>query len=229
MIPGTGGENMRKALHGVLIFFCIALAAVFALSALSGGERGAVSRPDTAAEPAEESGQVVAPASQEPAESPAAEESPEPTPEPTPAPTPFVEPELEEGGLVTFDGVELESGAYLHEGLRYVRLTEVAGALGLELEPGEDGESVSFNWRRSRVTLRPYSTTLTYLDKDFELAAPVLLCDGGAEVLVPVESFCEGCQIGLGGLWRLSVFAFRCIVDSILIPLCRGIFRILRR
>jgi len=39
----------------------------------------------------------------------------------------------------------------------------------------------------------------------------------------------EGCQIGLGGLWSLSVFAFRCIVDSILIPLCRGIFRILRR
>ena len=44
---------MRKALHGILIFFFIALAAVFALSALSGGERGALSRPDTAAEPAE--------------------------------------------------------------------------------------------------------------------------------------------------------------------------------
>ena len=188
---------MRKALHGILIFFFIALAAVFALSALSGGERGALQRPDAAAEPAEESGQVVAPAPQEPTAAPEPEESPAPTPEPTPAPTPFVEPELEEGGLVTFDGVALESGAYLHEGLRYVRLTEVAGALGLELEPGEDGESVSFNWRRSRVTLRPYSTTLTYQDKDFELAAPVLLCDGGAEMLVPVESFCEGCQIGL--------------------------------
>ena len=187
---------MKRVLHALAMLLIVALTLAFALPSLSGGGSGPAAEAPQAEEPAEAgSPQVVPPAPAEPASDP--EETAEPTPEPTPAPTPFAEPELTEDCLVTFDGVQLESGAYLHEGLRYVRLSEVADALGLELEPGEDGESVAFNWRRSRVSLRAYSSTLHYLDKDYELDGPVLLCDGGAEFLVPVESFCLGCQIGL--------------------------------
>lgn len=124
-------------------------------------------------------------------------ETPEPTPEPTPAPTPFVEPELEEGGPVTFDGTELASGSYLHDGVQYVRLAEAVSAIGAELEHEEGSETFSFPWRKSQVTLQAYSTDLIYLDESRVLEAEALLCDGGEELLVPVESFCLGAQIGL--------------------------------
>ena len=76
-------------------------------------------------------------------------------------------------------------------------LSEAAEALGLEPEIGEDGESCSFPWRKSRVELHADSAELTYLDESVSLAAPVLLCKGGEEMLLPVESFCEAIQIGL--------------------------------
>ena len=98
---------------------------------------------------------------------------------------------------MTMDGTELASGSVLHDGVRYVYLSEAAEALGLEPEIGEDGESCAFPWRKSRVELQAESDELRYLDESVRLEAPVLLCRGGEEMLLPVESFCEAIQIGL--------------------------------
>ncbi len=139
------------------------------------------------------------------AETPAPEETPaatpgptaKPTPEPTPEPTPFPEPELTEDCPVTMDGTALASGSFLHDGVRYVYLSEAADALGLEPEIGEDGQRCSFPWRKSRVELQAESDELNYLEESVRLEAPVLLCRGGEEMLLPVESFCQAIQIGL--------------------------------
>lgn len=130
-------------------------------------------------------------------EAPAPEPTPEPTSEPTPEPTPFPEPELEADCPVTVDGNLLESGSFLHEGVRYVYLSEVAQALGVQTELGEEVESCAFPWRKSRVELQAGSSELRYRDESVPLEAPVLLCKGGEEMLLPVESFCDGIQIGL--------------------------------
>ena len=74
--------------------------------------------------------QTAAPATETPEEA-----------EPSPEVTPFPEPSLRPDCRVTFDGVSLKSGAFLCEGVRYVRLSEVAGALGLELEREAEEES----------------------------------------------------------------------------------------
>ena len=73
----------------------------------------------------------------------------------------------------------------------------MARILGLEPDWSEDGESCSFPWRKSSVQLRAGSESMRYLDKDAPLDAPLLLCDGGSDMLLPVESFCDGAQIGL--------------------------------
>ena len=141
-------------------------------------------------------GQTAAEPAATPAPVETAAPTPTPTPVPTPTPTPFVEPETAPGGLVTFDGVELESGTLLHEGLGYVKLSEVARALDLELE--RDGQGgFAFDWRKSRVELAGDSDTLRYLDEDRALEGPALLCQEGEDLLVPVESFCDGAEIGL--------------------------------
>ena len=85
----------------------------------------------------------------------------------------------------------------MHEGTRYIRLPSAAQILGLEPEMSEDGESCAFPWRKSRVELQAESDELRYLDESVRLEAPVLLCRGGEEMLLPVESFCEAIQIGL--------------------------------
>ena len=95
------------------------------------------------------------------------------------------------------DGTELASGSFLHDGVRYIYLSEAADALGLEPEIGEDGESCSFPWRKSRVEFQAENDELSYLDESVQLEAPVLLCKGGEEMLLPVESFCDAIQIGL--------------------------------
>ena len=91
---------MKRVLHALAMLLIVALTLAFALPSLSGGGSGPAAEEPQAEEPAEAgSPQVVPPAPAETASDP--EETAEPTPEPTPAPTPFVEPELEEGGLVT--------------------------------------------------------------------------------------------------------------------------------
>ena len=185
------GNPSRFSLPGLL---CVLLAGFLAVYLLScgNGYKANPQEPEAAvtAEPAAQAEPAAAP-------EPTAEATPEPTPEPSPEPTAFVEPELEAGCALTFDGVEVEGGALMHEGTRYMRLSTLAGILGLEPEWSEDGQSCTFPWRKSSVQLRSGSESMTYLDAEAPLDAPVLLCDGGSDMLLPVESFCDGAQIGL--------------------------------
>jgi len=133
-------------------------------------------------------------ASPAPAPTPAPEPTSAPTPEPTP--TPFMEPVMEQGGSVYFDGRELPGGRRLCEGGEYVLLSEAAQALGSALEHGEGSGDFSFAWRKSAVELSAQSTQARYLDRERELDAPPLLCSGGDDLLVPLESFCAAAEIG---------------------------------
>ncbi|MBO5555905.1 MAG: polysaccharide deacetylase family protein [Oscillospiraceae bacterium] len=119
--------------------------------------------------------------------------TPEPTPEPTP--TPFAEPILDKAGPVTFDGTELADGSCRQDGVQFVKLSQATEAIGAELERLDD-LSFRFPWRKSQVELTANSRTMRYKDQAVTLAAEPLLCDGGEDLLVPVESFCEGLQIG---------------------------------
>ena len=114
----------------------------------------------------------------------------------SPLPVRAEEPDMQPGGPVTFDGVELPGGALYRDGLPYVRLSEAADALGVRLEHDEGDDAFSFDWRKDRVTLRSGSDILRYRGEDRALAAATVPCGGGADLLVPVESFCEGAEIG---------------------------------
>ena len=106
------------------------------------------------------------------------------------------EPEWRRGGLVSFDGLELPSGSLYRGTLAYVKLSEAVDALGLTLEHEAGGDTFGFVWRKSYVTLRAGTERMRYLDEDRVLEAAAVLCDDGADLLVPVRSFCEGAQIG---------------------------------
>ena len=103
-------------------------------------------------------------------------------------------PEVQHGGPVTVDGVELPSGAFCVNALPFARLTEIAEALGVMLE--HDGDAFAFAWRKDRVSLQSGSTVLRYLKEDHTLAAETIPYEDGRDLLVPIESFCEGTQIG---------------------------------
>lgn len=113
-----------------------------------------------------------------------------------PVPVRAEETDMEPGGPVTFDGVELPSGALYRDGLAYVRLSEVADALGVPLDHAEGSEEFGFAWRKDYVALRSGSNVLRYLEEDTTLASPAILWEDGADLLVPVEDFCAGAQIG---------------------------------
>lgn len=114
----------------------------------------------------------------------------------SPLPVRAEEPDMQPGGPVTFDGVELPGGALYRDGLPYVRLSEAADALGVRLEHDEGDDAFAFDWRKDRVTLRSGSDVLRYRGEDRALAAATVPCGGGEDLLVPVESFCEGAEIG---------------------------------
>jgi len=103
-------------------------------------------------------------------------------------------PEVQPRGPVTVDGVELPSGSSLVDGLPFLRLSEAADALGVTLE--HEGDSFTFAWRKDYVSLQSGSAMLRYRGEDHALAAGTIPCDDGADLLVPIESFCEGAQIG---------------------------------
>ena len=127
---------------------------------------------------------------------PAPEPTVEPTPEPTPSPTPFPEPVMVQGGEVYMDGQALPSGRLLQNGAEYVKLSEAAQALGSELQHEQDSPDFAFAWRKSQVELSADSKTADYLDQERTLDTAPLLCDGGADLYVPVESFCDAAEIG---------------------------------
>lgn len=126
-----------------------------------------------------------------PAPEPIIAATPAPTPVPTPEPTP--EPELPAGGAVTVDGTELESGSVIKTDSIYVKLSEAAAALGVEVT--ESGEDISFVWRRKNVDMSVDSAELRYGEKDVELTAPLTVYRD--ELWIPVEPVCEALEISL--------------------------------
>ena len=104
------------------------------------------------------------------------------------------EPVLQPGGPVTVDGVELPSGAFRLNELPYARLSEITDALGVPLE--HEGDAFGFDWRKDHVSLASGSAALRYLEDDHTLAADTVPYEDGTDLLVPIESFCKGAQIG---------------------------------
>ena len=72
-----------------------------------------------------------------------------PTPVPTPTPTP--EPDYPAMGPVTVDGTALASGSVNIGEIAYVSASEYLDALGLEVT--EKGDTLSFTWRKSEISL----------------------------------------------------------------------------
>lgn len=119
---------------------------------------------------------------------------PTPVPTPTPTPTPSPEPELPAGDPVTAEGTLLKSGSIVCDELLYVKLTELAEALQLELSLETDG-SFSFSWYGETVSSKAGSPVLYKEDGAMALKGPVKVYR--EEIYVPVESFCELLDIGL--------------------------------
>ena len=129
--------------------------------------------------------------------------TPEPTEEPVPAtpeptPTPFVEPDTHEGGPVTVDGILLKTPAlYLgQEKQALVKLSEIAEALGVRVTHEQGSVRFDFDWRKSHVTVSAGTDEMEYLGETYRLSSEPLLCSGGDDLLVPVETFCAGTQVG---------------------------------
>ena len=122
---------------------------------------------------------------------PTPEATPEPTPEPTPTPTP--EPQLPAGMALTVDGKAQAGGTVLVNDVSYMDLTEAADALGITVE--QEGDALSFTWRKKTVTLAVDDTALRCGDKEAALAGTPFRWHGG--VWVPVESFCEALEISV--------------------------------
>ena len=114
---------------------------------------------------------------------------------PEPTPKPFVEPELKQGCALTFDGVEQQDGVLLHDGVRYMKLTKALAASGIKVR--REGSVFCFPWRKSEVVIDAGSELLNYREEPYRMQAPALVCQGGEELLVPIESFCDGIQIGV--------------------------------
>ena len=108
-----------------------------------------------------------------------------PDPTPVPIPTPAPEPELPAGDIVTVDGTELASGSVIKNDVTYVKLSETAQALNLELEQTEEG-AVSFIWRSGTAELALNSDQLTLDGETRALAAPVIRYR--EELWLPVDS-----------------------------------------
>lgn len=123
-----------------------------------------------------------------------AEPEPETSPEPTETPAPSPEPELPAGDPVTVEGILLESGSLVDNEVLYVKLTELAGALELELSLEEDG-SFSFLWNGERIGGKAGSPALYVQDGAIAMQGPVKTYR--EDVYVPVESLCELLNIGL--------------------------------
>ena len=103
---------------------------------------------------------------------------------------------MAQGGEVYMDGQALAGGRLIQNGEEYIKLSEAAEALDSALQHEADSEDFAFAWRKSTVELSAGSKTARYLDQDRELDAAPLLCDGGADLYVPVKSFCDAAEIG---------------------------------
>ena len=119
------------------------------------------------------------------------------TPEPTPSPTPFAEPQLEAGPTVFINGGNPSQGSFRKDDILYVKLSDLAQLLETEADCDAETGRFTMPWRLSEAVITAESGTVSYLGENTELAAPALLCDGGSDVYVPLESLCGALQIGM--------------------------------
>ena len=121
----------------------------------------------------------------------------EPTSEPTPEPTPFVEPEMEDTDItVYFDGILLPGGAKQKDDIVFVLLSEVADALDTSYTHEKGSSKFSLSWRKDSILLSADENSAVYLGTGRPLDSAPILCSGGDDLYVPVESFCQAAEIG---------------------------------
>ena len=109
-----------------------------------------------------------------------------PAPDPTPVPTPTAKPEptYPPLGPVTVDGTPLAGGSVNIGEIAYVSAAEYLQALGVEVT--EKGDTLSFTWRRSEISLTVGRGELLRDGAAQELDGDVLRYHG--EVWLPVRS-----------------------------------------
>lgn len=173
-------KSKKKTLSAAFVLAGLVVAMLWMVAARYDG-----SRPKSSA--------VFSPASQAEAQTTdaAAEQSPDTPTEPTPEPTP--EPELPQHWLVTVDGTELKSESVTRDELLLCQLDEIAEALKLDVT--EEGDRISFTWRRKDVRLSVDATGIQYGNKSGELACAPFRFHGS--VAIPIESFCDFLEISL--------------------------------
>lgn len=120
------------------------------------------------------------------------EQLPEPTVEPEVTATP--EPELPAGDPVILDGVLLESGSVLDDGVQLVRFLEMAEVLGIEPKPIDETHT-GFVWRGKDVEIKLRSLLITVDGETRGLEKSARLYRG--ELYVPVKSVCKALDISM--------------------------------
>ncbi len=194
---------MRPIRH--LAAVCAALCACLLLGC---APHPALRQPEPGPEPAVQ----AAPAVREAAQMPAVQPEPEPVPDVLPEPEPEPEPtaHIQTGEPVTADGAELPGGSMVIDGVRYIRLQELADALGLEAETGDSVWTAT--WRGQALQLRAGSSFLTLDGTPSALEAPPVGTEDG--LLVPYCSLCAAMGISVFydaeyGRWYLTPGAGR--------------------
>lgn len=120
-------------------------------------------------------------------------EVPEPEPEPMPEPEPEPMPELLPGDAVTVDGVPLESGSVWIGQAQYVKLPELAEALGVKVSWLSDRGAGGFTWKGRTIYLTLQLSTFYEDGGTYAMGAKPV--DVAGEIYVPV-SLCEGLGMG---------------------------------
>lgn len=96
---------------------------------------------------------------------------------------------------VYVDGAPVENAAYTKGGVLYMKLSDVAKALGSELTVS--GTDFSFPWRKSTVSMGAGPGCLNYNDGLVVFDGETYLSDDGGDLFVPAEPFFKAIQVGV--------------------------------
>ena len=112
-------------------------------------------------------------------------------------PEPSHSPRVEIKETVTFNASEIPCyNDPSAEGVKYVLLPDVMNAIKSEAIFNNAKKCYEFTWREKECSVSAESKTLIYGDKSYEMEAPTFTFRGNDNLYVPVESFCEGLEIG---------------------------------
>ena len=128
-------------------------------------------------------------------------------------PAPSHSPRVDIKETVTFNGSSIP--CYTDpsaEDVKYVLLTDVMNTIKSEAIYNNAKKCYEFTWREKDCSVSSESTTLIYGDKTYEMAAPTFTFMGNDNLYVPVESFCEGLEIGT--LYDKANFCLYCTPAS---------------